>query len=604
MFVNMIKYKKNIIMKRIIVLFILIPFLFGCENVFDPAIENIRDTEALYNDNDPILVQGLLGHVYVGNPLAGWSFNDVATDDAVSSDRGNGYLRIATGQWRANNSPMNGNWQNRRGAIQYINLFLDLIDNIEWASDSMANVMFKDRMRGDAHGMRALYTYHLVLEHAGWTEAGDLLGIPLLTEPENVNSDFNQQRKTMQECIQMIYDDVEIAIDNLPILYKEFNDSEVPEKYSDEGVTGAQYSRVFGRVFGNRMSATIAEAIRAQATLLAASPAYSAGTSYTYEDAANQMAIVLGRVDGTTPAEKIDPVGNIWYDHSASINSATGGSNTKEILWRANRESSVTLERDHFPPTLYGRGRLNPSQNLVDAFPMANGYPIANNPDYDPNDPYTGRDPRLALYIIFNGSAAGPSGTTIYTAEDGNDNNALGRTETSTRTGYYMKKLLRQSANPNPSAENSQSRFKAYIRYTEILLGYAEAANEAWGPTGTGTHGYSAYDVIKAIRARAGITEGDQYLEDIKADKDAMRVLIQNERRIELCFEGHRFWDLRRWNIWNDKMIEPARGMRISGGVYTVFDVEERKYEDFMRHAPIPYSEWLKFDKLVQNKGW
>ena len=594
----MIHYRKYLNMKRVILLFIFIPFLFSCEGLWEPAIENIREVESL--ENEAVLAQTILGHAYLGNPLGGWSFNDVATDDAVSNDRTNSYMRMATGQWRANNSPMNGNWQNRRGSLQYVNLFLDMLNNVTFAKEPVMNSMFKDRLLGDGHGMRALFMYHLILEHAGFSDDGQLLGIPILLKPENLDSDFNLPRNTLKECIDQIYADVQIAVDNLPLRYPDIsNDADVPSKYKSQNVTAAEYMRVFGEAnAGGRMDGLIAQAIRAQTTLLAASPLYSSATGITWEQAANQMAEVLGSL-GSNPIAQIDPSGVTWYDNS-EVNTLAGGRNPREILWRGDVGDSRSLEEDHFPPTLFGRGRLNPTQNLVDAFPMVNGYPIANAASgYNPNSPYNGRDPRLEKYIILNGSSY--KSVVITTAEDGSNNNALNRAETSTRTGYYMKKHLRPEVNADPSSPNSRRHYKAFIRYTEIFLGYAEAANEAWGPQGAGTHGYSAYDVMKAIRARAGITGGDAYLESIKADKDKMRELIHNERRLELCFEGHRFWDLRRWK---EPITETAKGMRIAGGDYTPFDVEQRQYADYMYHAPIPYSEVLKFSNLKQNKGW
>ena len=118
-------------------------------------------------------------------------------------------------------------------------------------------------------------------------------------------------------------------------------------------------------------------------------------------------------------------------------------------------------------------------------------------------------------------------------------------TSTSTRTGY-MKKLLRMDVNCNPSNIVDKNHYTARLRYTEFFLNYAEAANETWGPTGTGSNSFSAYDIIKKIRQRAGIglENGDPYLESCKGNKEAMRELIRNERRIELCFEGFRFYDL------------------------------------------------------------
>ena len=143
------------------------------------------------------------------------------------------------------------------------------------------------------------------------------------------------------------------------------------------------------------------------------------------------------------------------------------------------------------------------------------------------------------------------------------------------------------------------------MRYTEFFLNYAEAANEAYGPTGKGSHNYSAYDVIKAIRKRAGVglENGDAYLESIKENKDKMRELIRNERRIELSFEGFRFWDIRRWGL---SLTETAKGMSINNAAatYGVINVDTRNYKDYQQYGPIPYSEVLKYSNLQQNQGW
>lgn len=595
-------------MKNIKLLLLIIPIFLsvGCEDLFEPALENHKKVEDLYTD--PALAQGLLGHAYISHPLTGWTINDVATDDAVSNDINSGLLKMATGQWRANNNPLE-RWRNFRGSIQYINQFLSIVDSVKWANDELVAEMFNDRLKGDAYGMRALYTYHLLVAHAGWTEDGKLLGIPILNEPEDIDSEFNLPRNTFQECIEQIYADVQKAVDLLPAQYGDItNNNQVPAKYRSNEITAAQYSRVFGDNTRNRMSAAIAEAVRAQATLLAASPAFSEGTTYTWEAAANQFAAVLNHL-GADPVSQIDPTGATWYTNKDDITNLKSGVNPKEILWRGGRENISSLEEDNFPPTLFGRGRVNPSQNLVDAFPMENGYPISDleNSGYDGQNPYADRDPRLATYILYNGGAAGP-GTTIITAADGTTNDALNKEGgRSTRTGYYLKKLLRQDVNANTSSVTAQYHYKAFIRYTEIFLSYAEAANEAWGPMGTGDHGYSAYDVVKAIRARAGIGKdnGDAYLESIKADQAAMRELIRNERRLELCFEGHRFWDLRRWKVPMSELTEPAKGMEIRGGVYKIIpEVEKRLYRDHMYHGPIPYDEVVKFSELQQNKGW
>lgn len=594
-------------LKNIILSTALLVAFSACDDLFEPAIENHKKVADL--ENMPSWAVGLLGHAYIGNPLGenanSWRFTEVATDDAVSNDVNNSYLKIATGAWRADNNPFD--WQNMRGSWQYLNQFLEVSEKVEWAKDEVASELFKVRFQGDAYGMRALYMYHLLLNCAGWTSDGQLLGIPILTKSETVNSDFNQPRNTFKECIEQLNKDVEKAIEMLPEEYGDVTAGNVPSKYTQMGADLGRYNRVFGKHAKNRMSARIARAIRAQAALLAASPAYSEGSGVTWEQAANYMAEVLKNL-GSDPIAKIDPTGNTWYTDASGIKELEAGYNRSEFLWRSNKNESADLEKDQYPPSLFGKGRVNPSQNLVDAFPGVNGYPISDSRSkYDAQNPYANRDPRLAMYIIYNGSKAGVSSSVITTAVDGSNNDAMNKFDgASTRTGYYLRKFLDMNVNANPSNTTNGYHVKPWIRYTEIFLGYAEAANEAWGPQGKGTNGYSAYDVIKAIRKRAGIGENgiDPYLESIKADKDKMQELIRNERRLELCFEGFRFWDLRRWKVDAKKLNETVKGMKITGTNYEVVDVEKREYKDYMYYGPVPYSEILKFDALIQNKGW
>lgn len=582
--------------------------LVSCDDLFDPAVENHKDVSDL--TEYPSWAIGLLAHAYISNPLGqdadGWKWTEVATDDAVSNNVDNGYRKMAAGAWRADNNPMDS-WQYLRASWQYINQFLEFAPEVPWANDKIASELYKQRFMGDAYGMRALYMYHLLMAHAGWTADGQLLGIPILTESETVDSEFNLPRNTFKECLDLLNADVEKAIELLPEDYgdiDESDDSQVPAKYSKVGATASIYNRVFGNHAKNRMSARIAKAVRAQAALMAASPAYSEGSDVTWEEAANRMAEVLKEGLGNNPIANIDPTGNVWYTDQSGLQSLTAGYNRPEILWRSNKNESANMEKEMFPPTLFGSGRVNPSQNLVDAFPMANGMPITETGSgYDAQNPYANRDPRLELYIIHNNSTY--KGATIVTATDGPDNNAMNRFDgQSTRTGYYLKKFLVENVNADPSATSSGYHIKPWIRYTEIFLSYAEAANEAWGPTGTGSHGFSAYDVIKGIRQRAGIDVADTYLEKCKDNKDLMRELIRNERRIELCFEGFRFWDLRRWKVDLAKLNETVKGMRITNNRHEVVDVEERRYTDYMYYGPIPYSEILKYDQLIQNKGW
>ncbi len=585
-------------MKKLLTLAIASSLLFSsCEDMFEPALENNLEIETA--NSRPLYAQGLLLNGYNRIPSNSYSFDDVATDNAVSNDKNNTFLKTATGQWTSINNPFD-QWRNSYSAIQYLNNFLSLTDQVEWAMEPKVSALFNDRMKGEAYGLRALFMFHLLQAHAGKSGTGEILGVPIHLTPETVNSDFNQPRASFEACMQQLYDDINKAEDLLPMDYENIaSDSQVPVKYAGT-VNANDYNRVFGSTFKLRMTKRIAQAIRARAALLAASPAYSEGSKTTWEQAAIYAGQVIQAKGGVSG---IDPKGFTWYNKEV-VDGLTSGSNPAEILWRTDKGNSNSMEQDHFPPTLFGRGRLNPTQNLIDAFPMENGYPIANaNSAYNKANPYDKRDPRLKTYIIVNGATAGVSNSAINTTANSPTNDGLNKVETSTRTGYYLKKLLRQDVNLNPSSSTQQMHFNARIRMTEMYLAYAEAANEAWGPTGMGTFTFSAYDIIKAIRRRAGVrtNNGDPYLEQVKNNKDQMRQLIRNERRLELCFEGFRFWDLRRWKM---DINVAAKGMSINNNSYTEIPVENRLYENYMNYGPIPYSEVLKYSNLVQNIGW
>ena len=592
-------------MKNIFKLLVLVLLFTACEDFFEPALENNRGLEAMYQE--PTYAQGILANAYILLPYSSTPNSDVATDDAVSNDNGNDYLAMATGSWTAINNPLS-QWQGRKNAIQYLNLFLANTDQVVWSNDQVISTMYNDRLKGEAYGLRAVQMYYLLLAHGGWTQGGQLLGVPIHTDPETASSDFNQPRNTFQECVNQIMADAQKAIELLPLDYGNISDAEIPAKYQSLGVTNAgDYNRVNGDHMRGRITARIVEAIRAQVALLAASPAYTDGTSVEWEDAANFAATVLNRIDGPSG---LASNGGTWYANISEIEALASGVAPPEIIWRGDVGQSNNLESDNFPPSLYGNGRVNPTQNLVDAFPMVNGYPISDPAsNYDPSNPYENRDPRLSNYIVVNESTQGPNNDVIITGAYSTNNDGINKESgLSTRTGYYLRKLLRYDCNPNPEFDTQQKHYTARIRYTELFLAYAEAANEAWGPTGTGGNAYSAYDVIKAIRERAGIglANNDAYLESAKSDKAKMRELIRNERRLELCFENHRFWDLRRWEEPN--LNETARGMLIekpnSDLTYSVLNVESRNYKDYMYHGPIPYGEVQKWSALEQNAGW
>lgn len=594
--------------KNIFIIAALAGTLCACSDLFEPAVENAQSEEQVFTNAESAI--GLLGYAYAMLPFETKSATDISTDDAVTNDLTSTNRQMAQGKWTANNDPLS-QWQARKATIQYLNTLIKNIEVVKWSSNEHRNIMFKDHILGEAYALRALNMYYLLRNHGGYNAAGELLGVPIVNEPEGPGSSFDRPRDTYEACVQQIFADVDMAMELLPLDYVDITKDQIPAKYKEMGVVDAgEYNVVFGVNLKGRISGRIAEAIKAQTALLASSPAFVEASGITSEDAANLAANVLDRIGGVSG---MDPVGHVWYMQKDAINALGSGDVPKEILWRGNKNNGtedyafgINQEVNNFPPTLYGSGRINPSQNLVDAFPMANGLPITESGSgYSANDPYAGRDPRFYEYILHNGSIY--RDTEIITGSYGSDDNALNRIATSTRTGYYLRKLMRDDCNPDPSATLAQYHYPVYIRYTEIFLAYAEAANEAWGPDGKGTHGYSAYDVIKAIRQRAGVATGgaDQYLDACRGNKDMMRELIRNERRIELCFENKRFWDLRRWKA---PLNETVKGVDITaaGGKfnYKYIDVESRNYAEHMYFGPIPETEVLRWSNLDQNAGW
>lgn len=577
-------------------LLVLIMIFPSCE-LLEPEDENFNSLDRVYED--PEYAEGLLLRAYNFIPTNDYNWDEVATDDAVTNDRFSSYMRMATGEWSANYNPQDL-WDDCNEAIIYINHFLEIVEDVpfKWTNQEL-NDLYVKRLKGESYALRGLFKYFLLRNHGGVGAGGQILGIPEYNRFTGVQEDFSKSRASFSESVKSAYADLDEALNYLTMDYGHLGSlDQLPPAFSD--ITELDYfNQVYGDVTQQRISGRIAKAIKARIALLAASPAFNLNNDQMlWEDAANYTAELLNDIGGVAG---LDEKGHIFYfKEQVDAADLTRGNNTdiQEMLWRRPIYNNRSRESNNFPPSLYGNGRINPTQNFVDAFPMKNGHPINDSESgYDPSDPYANRDPRLSLYVVYNGSKM--RGQTINTGV-GTGDDALDALQNSTRTGYYLKKLLREDVNVDPSSPSNQRHFNTHIRYTELFLNYAEAANEAWGPDGTGTHSYSAKDIIAAIRERAGIEQPDNYLLSIR-DKNGMRNLIKNERRLELSFESFRFWDLRRWK---EDLTVPARGVRIENGEYTYFNVEQRGYNnDYMHYGPIPFNEITKFN-LEQNYGW
>lgn len=230
--------------------------------------------------------------------------------------------------------------------------------------------------------------------------------------------------------------------------------------------------------------------------------------------------------------------------------------------------------------SLGGWAALNPLKSLVDEFEDTQGNSIRSSTIYDPANPFANRDPRLDMSIIHSGSIVVDNNGTSHTI------NTLSGTDANTRSGY----LTRKGADPESFVSNVTSG-KNYIliRYAEVLLNYAEAKNEVSGPDS------SVYKAINSIRNRVGMPNLPSGL--LKAE---MRERIRHERRVELCLEGQRFFDIKRWGIAQIVMNIPIYGVESNL-------IENRTFDANKNYLfPIPQTEidLTGKDILLQNPGY
>jgi hypothetical protein len=159
----------------------------------DPRDDNHSTFDRIYKDAD--FAEGLLITAYAKIPTNGLSWNDVATDDAVSNDKLNNYLRMATGQWSAISNPVN-QWDNCNSAILYLNKFLEIVDTVDWKwTNPEIRKLMTQRFTGEAYALRGLFKYHLLQTIGGYSESGQLLGIPLYDKFLENEADFSQPRR-------------------------------------------------------------------------------------------------------------------------------------------------------------------------------------------------------------------------------------------------------------------------------------------------------------------------------------------------------------------------------------------------------------------------
>jgi hypothetical protein len=579
----------------------------SCEDVLDTKVTwQIEDSDVW---RVPELAAGVLHKAYSGianrPDCFSDNFLDCATDNAVTNVRNSSVYKIGQGGITAFDNPI-GNWSTAYNMLEYVNSFMEngLSDNILYnRTDAARDKQIKNRLLGEAYFLRAWWHFDLLRQYGGKAANGKALGIPLadhfFTQEEAVqNGQFI--RPTYQTTANFIVKDLDNAIALLPSVYSG-DDLE------------------FGQTHIGRATKDAAAVLKSRVLLYSASPAMQ-DDDVTQITGMGQFVVVNSTVyqaKWEAVAKEINKI--LGMDGFGTFSALTASSladataENADFVFRRYFNNNL-LEGFQFPPFYYGGGRAVPSHNLVKAFYAKNGYPVSDirsginiaDPDLDMMQLYNALDNRFALNVYYHTSIFGDSGSPLDMSVGGKD--APDFSENATRTGYYLAKFVsKKSAALNPIQALSMAHYNPLLRKSEVMLNFAEAANEAWGNPTVKAEGclFSAYEIMKTIRTAAGITF-DNYLDEMAASKEDFRRLLQNERRLEFTFENHRYYDMRRQILPLNEDVKGVLITRHSDGSFSYDEqvVEARRFETKHYFSPIPYSELAKNKNLINNQGW
>lgn len=422
----------------------------------------------------------------------------------------------------------------------------------------MGNRLY-DRWNAEIAILRAILHFDLCTRFGAVPIVGDDdNGKPVILEP----SSPLPPRTPAAEVLQWVIDECDKYKDNLPFRY-------------------ANETENWGRING-----AAAYALKSRAALYLASPLYNtSGDQSLWAGAATAATDFVKKNDmqknpyrlHTTPDNDIN---KNYYDCFVT----NPVMNNEYIL---SRSVWTTLNIEiHMAPCGYGAnihssGRINPTQNLVDSYETLKGLPIDKDPDYEDQNPYVNRDPRLEQTILHQGSmwGVGVEAREVDMNANADADGGLGIDFThangGTATGYYTKKYVNNI--PWDNTVTGARHACPIFRYAEILLNAAEALNEV-GQTA------QAYDYVDQVRSRVGMPSYRG------KNQQELRERIRNERRIELCFEEQRYFDTRRWKLYDENVSPAAEASKPRyQQVYNLYGVEIRRGTNRLYNYGAPY---------------
>lgn len=563
-------------MKGIYKLAIILPAVVSavsCSDFLDRAPGDNMTEQELFSKIET--AEAFLDNVYTYLPDFQYNTEDLsgryklgdATDEG-GFQQASGYTQcpfdINLGSWNSETMPMQRNWSDYYGCIRRCNMLIKNYDLIPEEMTTGAATNRKERILGEAYGLRGYY-YFLLFKQWG--------GVPIITsvlDPGDESQLSGIKRASAEETLQRVLDDMDEAIKHLPAKHNDAN---------------------FGR-----FTSLVATVVKSQVKLYWAS---------RYWNRDNDMDRWSDAVDACREAYNMAlQNGHVLARTYSSLFNESGIQN--EVIWTKNSPYYYECYWWDWYAMPLGYGAYNvdgPLQELVDDFEMKEsgeipvlGYTSDNQPilnekayDYDPAHPWEGREDRFYSCILYHGAML--QDRPIDISLSGKDNINIGSI---IRTNYFTNKYLDQDHNLVTNQTWTYRRF-ASIRTAELYLNLAEALNELDGPTS------AVYQLVNDIRSRAG-----QPALPAGLTQDQMRERIYHERRIELCFENHRFWDVRRWMIAEDVDNGPVHRVMVDDDGNITYPVFQNRVFDPSKHYlfPIPQSEIDKNNALEQNPGW
>lgn len=544
--------------------------LTGCNFLdFDESQGKTQEEAYGYFENIKALGNAAYRSLPTDLGAIGGALREAATDNAIYTWDNNAVYDIYNDVW----SPLNtidNQWNNYYSVIYDINSFLEnyneeALQRHQWDGNYKDNLNQARMSIKEVTVLRALYYFELVKRY------GD---VPLITKNISLN-EINSVKKTLAaDVLDFVISECAKVANDLPLTHNNF--------YGETG----------------RVTKGAALAIRARAALYAASPLFLGNKNATdaWKRATEAAYEIIAMNYYSLPKLSMDPL--------FSINGGNEVLKSSQLIFETRQGASNSFEAKNLPIGLVDNANTGntPSQNLVDDYEMKDGTAFDwNNPEHVANmyfdtEGKQTRDPRLYQNVLCNGA------TFMNTVIDSYAGGRFGYpVEGASLTGYYLKKLMNETVSLDPTKPITKAHHYPNYRYAEVLLNYAEAMNEWKGPDYTDTtHPLSARDAINQVRVAANMGAV------LASDQTAFRTKVHKERRIELAFEDHRFWDIRRWK--QGDLVKNIYGVNIqltnNKFSYSRKKIQTRIWKDKMYLYPIPQKETYLNTNLTQNPGW